>query len=113
MQSGMPLLRSDSTQIRAKVKILSSSLCESILIYLPMVLPILARTCWFQICKGRLCQQTHTSILDTTIVFASNFGNHDVMKRPVDPHNHGPSYNIMSLASVEGKFTMKKPLEQR
>jgi len=76
-----------------------------------MVLTIPTWIGWFHRYNGRLCRRTQTRILDKTIVFASNSGNHGVMKRPVDPENHGPSHNMMYLASVEGKFTLESPLE--
>jgi len=65
-----PLLRSTSTHIRDNVKILSSSLCVSILMYQLMVLLMPRRFCWSHRCNGRFCRGTQTSILDTTIVFA-------------------------------------------
>lgn len=43
------------------------------------------RMCSFQKWRGILCKRIHTVILEMTMVFASNAGNHGVMKSPIDP----------------------------
>lgn len=102
-----PLLRFTSTHMRAKVKILSSILCVSILIYPPMALPMLASTFWSQKWIGRLWRRTQTGILDTMKVFASNSENHGVIKRPEDPQNQGPFWITRSLTSDDWNLTIK------
>jgi len=61
---------------------------------------------------GRLRNLTQTNILDTTIVLASKYGNHEVKKCLAEPYNHGPSHNIYSPFD-DANFTMKKTLKKR
>lgn len=113
MLSGNPWLRSTSTQILAKVKILFKCLSVSIFNILPRVFPIADKDVKCQKCIGRLCNLTHTGILDTTMVFRSNSGNQGVTNNPALPQNHGPSVRAFSLSSSTRKTTMKKPFEHR
>lgn len=81
--------------------------------YFPILFPIPSRTCSLQKWRGRLYNQNQTDILEIVMVFGSKSENHGLIKRPVDPQNHGPALMILSLASGDINLTMKNPLEQR
>lgn len=76
MRSSKPL--STSTEILAKIKIPSIVLSRFVLMYFPIVFLISSNTLWCQKWRGRLCNLTHTDILETTIILTSKPKNHGV-----------------------------------
>ena len=106
-------MRSTSTQILAEVQISLVRRSLSTFKNFPRALPMPINALMCQKCRGRLYSFTHIGILETTMVFGSNSGNHDVKKRPALPQNHGPSFNVYSLSLTVQNLTMKKPFEHK
>lgn len=80
-------------EILAKVKMPFETRSRSTFKNLPNEFPIPSNTLWCQKYNGRLCNLTHTGILESTMEFSSKPRNQGIMNRPALPQNHGPLFN--------------------
>lgn len=94
----IPRLRSTSSKILVKVYISLVRCPLSTFKNFPRTLPMPTNNLMCQKCRDRLYSFTQRGILETSMVFGSNFGKHDVKKRPTLPQNHGSSFNVYSLS---------------
>lgn len=108
ISAGKPLLKSISTQIRAKVE-LTGAASGQLQRYFPMPFLIASRVLVPRKCRGSDGRRTQTGAVEIEAVAGSKSGVHGCTDSPALPQNHGPELETKSLSSEESKIAVKKP----